>query len=557
MKSSASWRVFRVTIGLLTSTTVFGAASSGPASRYMDVYQVGKAVGDFPEAEDFSRPETAYAAINRVMASGEDGAWQRISVPELASRLPAADAPSVQVAPERAAMYRNAAILEVRIFMGLRGVVIARLTKPDGQSRFDVRRVRFVQGRWLNAGQDLADSIEGARGIFARACAGFIEKPVRPKPADPDAFLNEFVEHLKSQGREPKLFVMELLARHRVVLMGEIHHRPRYWSFNASLVTEPAFAERVGAIYLELSANDQDMMDRFLAAGELDTQLAIEALRGMMDMGWPDQPMLDFMVTVWKVNQALPVGRKLRIVLVDMPRPWKEMRERADMRRFNVDRDRLMADAVLRDLRTHEADKRAGLFIVGAGHAMLDLQYFDGTPLTKAGYYLQKALGRDKVTAVFPHTCAMTNMGQISGRLCDGLFESAFRAAGNKSLAFPLATGPFGRQPFDAFPDEPAANSYKDGYDACLYLGPLEDERFSPLIPGFYTDEFVKEVDRRYRLESGKGWAEAYGRRLSAESFVEWMSTSWGQPRRGWTAESLGPLDTWRNAGKRTRSAGN
>jgi len=44
----------------------------------------------------------------------------------------------------------------------------------------------------------------------------------------------------------------------------------------------------------------------------------------------------------------------------------------------------------------------------------------------------------------------------------------------NKRLAFALESGPFGRQPFDAFPDRPAAGTYRDGYDAYLYLGPLE-----------------------------------------------------------------------------------
>jgi hypothetical protein len=37
--------------------------------------------------------------------------------------------------------------------------------------------------------------------------------------------------------------------------MGEVHHRPRYWAFNASLVADPLFAERVGTIYMELPSN--------------------------------------------------------------------------------------------------------------------------------------------------------------------------------------------------------------------------------------------------------------------------------------------------------------
>ena len=53
----------------------------------------------------------------------------------------------------------------------------------------------------------------------------------------------------------------------------------------------------------------------------------------------------------------------------------------------------------------------------------------------------------------------------------------------------------YGKLPFDAMPDQPAAESctYADGYSAFLYLGPLEDESFSRLIPNFYSPDFVKE----------------------------------------------------------------
>jgi hypothetical protein len=167
-------------------------------------------------------------------------------------------------------------------------------------------------------------------------------------------------------------------------------------------------------------------------------------------------------------------------------------------------------------------------------------------PIETAGWYLQKELGREGVFAVFQHGPVQTNVGGVYGRLCLGLFESAFAALQNKPIAFPLGNGPFGEQPFDAMPDLQAAGSYRDGYDAYLYLGPLEDEVFSPLIPGFYTDEFVKELDRRHRMMYGKGLVEAgVVKRLDAENFIAWMSRGWGQSRREWDPQRLGPLNAW------------
>lgn len=136
-------------------------------------------------------------------------------------------------------------------------------------------------------------------------------------------------------------------------------------------------------------------------------------------------------------------------------------------------------------------------------------------------------------------------MGRVDGRLCLGLFESAFVAIGNRPIAFPLGTGPFGKEPFDAFPDNLVQSNYGDGYSGYLYLGTLENEITSPLIEGFYSDEFVKELDRRYQLTFNKSLTEGcHLANLDAESFIGWMSNSWGKPRE-WQGK-LGPMDAWK-----------
>jgi hypothetical protein len=207
-----------------------------------------------------------------------------------------------------------------------------------------------------------------------------------------------------------------------------------------------------------------------------------------------------------------------------------------------------MAENTLRDLREHPSDRGHGLFIVGVAHAMLNLKYSDETtPMDSAGRHLRRALGADALYAIFPHMPVQTNWGRVDGRLCRGLFDAAFARTQNRPIAFPLAAGPFGEQPFDAFPDMPAVGAYRDGYDAYLYLGPLEDEVFSPLIPGFYTDEFVRELDRRHRMMFDKSLVKGCRLpRLDGESFIRWMSRDWGQARRSWR-QGVGPIDAWQS----------
>jgi hypothetical protein len=113
-------------------------------------------------------------------------------------------------------------------------------------------------------------------------------------------------------------------------------------------------------------------------------------------------------------------------------------------------------------------------------------------------------------------------------------------------MAFPLDRGPFGEQIFDASLDVPTTDSFSKGYQAYLYLGPLENEVFSPLIPGFFSDDFVQEAERRCRIMSGKGLVEADGiKRLDGESIIDRLSKTWGQPRADWSVSRLGPLRAW------------
>ena len=56
------------------------APASGGAER---VYEVHKRVSDFPDREDLSTPEAAYATIHRAYAAEGDAAWPRLTVSEL------------------------------------------------------------------------------------------------------------------------------------------------------------------------------------------------------------------------------------------------------------------------------------------------------------------------------------------------------------------------------------------------------------------------------------------------------------------------------------------
>ncbi len=505
------------------------------------VYTVNRKVSDFPNQEDMSTPEAAYATLNRLSASGDETFWQRLSVPRKEERM-RNESEKGEVSAEERAKFLGAEILEVHLWDDRSAVVIARMPKD-----WDLRWLSWVDGKWLNDGNDGEPSLEGARARIPRVRAfKQVERlhDSRPPIADPEKHLRPFVEFLKREGADPREFLLKALAKYRIVVLGEVHNRQRYWTFNAALVRSPAFARHVGAIYLELPCNDQPLIDQFLAAPKYDPAPVIDTLRDMFEFGWPDQPTVEFCQAVWESNHSLPKDQRVRIVLADMARPWKEIQKRADWRKYDVDRNKFMAEQIAGDLREHAQDSRHALFIVGYMHATKDLRNPDGEPFKSTGWHLCQTLGATNVFAMFPHSPVISNRGEVDGRLALGLFDTAFAALSNRPMAFPLDHGPFGELLFDASMDLTTAGPYRAGFDAFLYLEPLENEIVSPLVPGFYTDEYAREADRRYRLMNGRGLESNPDiGAVSGEAIRRLREAWWGQPRYEW--RRVGPLDAW------------
>lgn len=511
-------------------------------------YKLDKRVSAFSPTADMSTPEAAYATIMRdYMATGASGSeWSKISTTKGMKH------PGKTVPPEKSESYRNARIVEVLIYKERIAQVMAEM-KEDGKTGYDQRRLILYKGQWLNSGQDgLARTLKEARKTFAMKSEKIYQTNLKqlgekvpsrwnrqPIP-DPHAHLKPYVDFLKKEGSQPHVFMMNAFKKYELVTMGEVHNRPCYWAFNTELVQDSAFAESVGTIYLELPLNHQENIDRFLSQARCEKEIVIDMLRDMMELGWPCDPTLDFFVAVWQVNQKLPSNKKLRMRLVDMQRPWDKIQERKDWRQYGVDRDLFMAQNILNDRKSRQGKQRHGFFIVGMGHAMEGLYYADkATYRESAGWHLKQALG-DRLFTVFQHAPVMTNHGKVSGRLALGLIDTAFARLSDRPIAFTLESGPFGNLPFDGMPDSDVYGNFCDGYDAYLYMVPLEHEKFSPLIEGFYSEKHMPEIDRRNQLMHGKPLRQAIA---TSEGMTAMRAAFWGQSR-GWIRQ-LGPEDAW------------
>lgn len=142
-------------------------------------YQVNRKVSDFPD-NDFSTPESAYAAINAVSTQGDNQSWAKVSVPRLAKRFKKTKR-FYDVSKEWVEVLGNAKILEVFIYAQEKAVVAAELPQASSskliRSPIDVRWLEKYEGKWLNTGNDRVNSVAEAKTKFNRV----IEKELKPK----------------------------------------------------------------------------------------------------------------------------------------------------------------------------------------------------------------------------------------------------------------------------------------------------------------------------------------------------------------------------------------
>ena len=527
------------TLFLLPALVLSAAEPPTPVMRV-----IATPLSAMPSGHDASKPEGTYAALLRAYGNGIADITPLFHS-KLHARLPKTGL-KPKPEPERSEIL-GGRIEEVYQLGDLAAII--GITGPVEKEGVDLWFLECEGGRWVLLGNDTFSSLEKARAKALKSLLSFSKMAKAPavKPvSNPEAHLATFTKYLGAAGSDPKAFLLESLERHQLVAFGEVHNRVASWDLLIRLVQDPTFAERTGTIYLELPSHAQPLMDRFLASETLDLEPVRDILRSIFHSGWPCKDEVDFMAALWAVNRKLEPARRLRVVLVDQSWDWSGVKTKDDLVKLKSDRDALMAERIQADLKTLP-DKRHALFQVGYLHLPSNLkEKGGGASYPSAGQRLRAVLGSQFFT-VIQHSPIMGNRGgQLDGRVRRGLFDEAFAKVGNKPVAFVLAGSPFGKEPFDMAMDlRGFEGSYEGVFDGYIFLGPLDQDRYSQVAPGFYTDAYALEVERRCQLQFGSGVKAAEDLSGSDGKALEAGMARWMGKPAVWV-DKLGPVDAWR-----------
>ena len=474
-------------------------------------------------------------SFNYLMINGKRSLYDSASSQRLRSD---SDETDVKVDEKRRANFLNLFVHEVIQYKDSVACVIGQYP----ESFYSIRFLSLENGQWLNAGEGMGESLDDARGKFAENAdrfEGYLKRirMLSSAPTDP----RPFVDFLKKEGRNPKDYLLRVLAEHRLVVYGEIHRRQWSWDLCRSVINDKKFSQSTGTVFLEISSHKQDQLDLFLSKETPDRELILDAFREIQIDGWPDRGMFEFIMDVWKLNKTLPLKKRIRIVAADIPRPFGRFKTAEEQKNhFDslMNRNATMADVIEKNMRSGR-DDRHGLFIVGTSHAFKSsAPGLDSTPAIgptqTAGSLLSARWPQGDVFVVFSHQAIVDNGGRIRGRIRNGIFDQAFHLNGGAPVAFPIDHGPFGQEPFDALPEtryDSRAGTFADNYDGYIFLGPLDLEPNDYFLYELYSDDFVKELIRRANMEksSVQDW---FGiEKADREAIIDKMKKDEGKKR--------------------------
>lgn len=463
---------------------------------------IDKKVKEYPDRFELNSVLSTLVTLKYTEANGRDGLYRSICLKRNINYWPESNSNNNEVSEKKRMEILNQEIKEIIYY---KDSVACSILRKD--STYRIRYFELDNREWLVGAEDKRYNIEDARKLFHSMAEGLLQAKKRSKvvlriPTDTLSFL----DYIDKNKKDPTDFILDALKNYKIVIYGEIHNRPPSWELCRNVIRSKSFSENTGTIFLELSAHKQKEIDLFLESKTLDVSLIQNVFRETFDVQfWAG--MYDFLIDVWNVNQYLNSNSKIRVVAVDIPRPYSILKTSNDFlnhfQKFE-NRDSFMAETIMNFL-DKSTDKRNSLFIVGALHVCKSFR--------SAGGLLTDKFSNDSVYTIFTHCPIISNDGNVPGLIRGGMFDYAFYKYGNTPIAFSLNNSPFGKEPFDAFTEISYSNKtgcFSDNFDAYIFLGSLSNEITDRILFEVYTHNFINELKRRCDLQS-LSFKEYYG----------------------------------------------
>jgi hypothetical protein len=272
--------------------------------------------------------------------------------------------------------------------------------------------------------------------------------------------------------------VIDALADHAVVALGESHDLDEAGRFYDALVRSDDFARVADAVVVEFgNARFQDVADRYVSGADVPSASVRRIWQDTTQVGAWDAPMYErFFRSVRDANAGRPPGDRLRVLLGDPPIDWSTVAGEGDVKPLLATRERFMARQVEREILDRG---RHAVVIAGLAHVERPT---GATQRPNVSQQLDEAEpGSTYVVGVhlgFPSE-------EWEQRLASWPVPSIVALRGTWIGDLPKGVG-----------------TAQDALDAMLYFGPPEGLHLSIPLPTVYVQPgYWEELRRRWELE--------------------------------------------------------
>jgi hypothetical protein len=173
-------------------------------------------------------------------------------------------------------------------------------------------------------------------------------------------------EYARANAADPLDLLEDAARSRRLVFLADVPSAAAPKRFAAQAIERLAAGPGLDLVVLEVDADEQPFIDRYLATTPEDASILMSRPRAIREDDGASRTYVDIYRAVWRVNQELGAHRRVRIVAADRPGwpPQRGVSPHEAARRFG-ERDAYMMEAVMQRALIREPAARVLFFVNG------------------------------------------------------------------------------------------------------------------------------------------------------------------------------------------------
>lgn len=288
-------------------------------------------------------------------------------------------------------------------------------------------------------------------------------------------------------------FILQALDQHQAVGIGDLPGCEEAHDLILSLLRNPTFPSKVDDIIVDFGNPLMQMvLDRYLLEGEMVPRGLLRRVwddtTRSVDLTW-DSPVYErFFDAVRSVNTGLARAKRIRVVLADAPIDWTAVKSRDDLRSFEEQRSKTLANAV------NAAIARGRHELVISFPAQ---QFRAGLPDNARAMIENEHPGKFFSIIVQGRFGPGDTYQAIEAQQSSWDFDTAATIAGTWLAAIPASI-------------EPGGPTLDAAVEGVLFAGPSDSLTIlRPSAYVFQDEEFWAELNRRWKIVKGQPFSLA------------------------------------------------